>query len=104
MEIEGRLAAFLRDEEYSNIPGAFLLKLPSSSTRQAAIAIEVNPVESAESAAKNGRWYYTVLATVLARNATWEQRICCSAKSPTFHFLLPLLSIILLPHHNGFGK
>jgi hypothetical protein len=36
----------------TNIPGVFLLKLPSSRTRQAAIAIEINPVDSARSATK----------------------------------------------------
>jgi hypothetical protein len=36
----------------TNIPGVFLLKLPSSRTRQAAIAIEINPVDSAGSATK----------------------------------------------------
>ena len=36
----------------TNIQGVFLLKLPSSRTRQAAIAIEINPVDSAGSATK----------------------------------------------------
>jgi transcription initiation factor TFIID subunit TAF12 len=36
----------------TNIPGVFLLKLPLSRTRQAAIAIEINPVDSAGSATK----------------------------------------------------
>jgi hypothetical protein len=36
----------------TNIPGVFLLKLPSSRTRQAAIAIEINPVDSVGSATK----------------------------------------------------
>jgi len=33
----------------TNILGVFLLKLPSSRTRQAAVAIEINPVDSAGS-------------------------------------------------------
>ena len=39
-------------EERLIFPGVFLLKLPSSRTRQAAIAIEINPVDSAGSATK----------------------------------------------------
>jgi hypothetical protein len=38
--------------EEQPIPGVFLMKLPSSRTRQAAIAIEINPVDSAGSATK----------------------------------------------------
>jgi hypothetical protein len=57
MAVEERLASFLRDardweRRATNIPGVFLLKLPSSRTRQAAIAIEINPVDSAGSATK----------------------------------------------------
>src|SRR5215475_4844004 len=57
MAIEDRLSNFLRDardweRRATNIPGVFLLKLPSSRTRQAAIAIEINPVDSAGSATK----------------------------------------------------
>jgi len=57
MAIEERLAAFLKDardweRRATNIPGVFLLKLPSSRTRQGAIAIEVNPVDAAGSATK----------------------------------------------------
>ena len=57
MAIEERLAGFLKDAKdwerrATNIPGVFLLKLPSSRTRQAAIAIEVNPVDAAGSATK----------------------------------------------------
>src|SRR5215469_2686591 len=57
MAIEDRLTGFLRDardweRRATNIPGVFLLKLPSSRTRQAAIAIEINPVDSAGSATK----------------------------------------------------
>jgi hypothetical protein len=53
--IEDRLTGFLRDamdceRRATNIPGAFLLKLPSSKTRQTAIAIEINTVDSAGSA------------------------------------------------------
>jgi hypothetical protein len=32
---------------HTTFPGVFLLKLPSSRTRQAAIAIEINPVDYA---------------------------------------------------------
>jgi hypothetical protein len=57
MAIEERLAAFLKDardweRRATNIPGVFLLKLPSSRTRQGAVAIEVNPVDAAGSATK----------------------------------------------------
>ncbi|MGB8937617.1 MAG: hypothetical protein WCC17_21210 [Candidatus Nitrosopolaris sp.] len=52
MAIEERLTGFLKDAKAwerraTNIPGVFLMKLPTSRTRQAAIAIEINPVESA---------------------------------------------------------
>jgi hypothetical protein len=36
----------------TNIPGVFLLKLPSSRTRQATVAIEINPVDATGSTAK----------------------------------------------------
>jgi hypothetical protein len=57
MAVEDRLTGFLRDarawgRKATNIPGVFLLKLPSSRTRQAVIAIEINPVDSAGSATK----------------------------------------------------
>jgi len=57
MAVADRLTGFLRDSRdwerrATNIPGVFLLKLPSSRTRQAAIAIEINPVDSAGSATK----------------------------------------------------
>jgi hypothetical protein len=57
MAIEERLTGFLKDAKAwerraTNIPGVFLMKLPSSKTRQAAIAIEINPVDSAGSATK----------------------------------------------------
>jgi len=57
MAVEDRLTGFLRDahnweRRATNIPGVFLLKLPTSRTRQAAIAIEINPVDSAGSATK----------------------------------------------------
>jgi hypothetical protein len=56
MAIEERLTGFLKDAAWerraTNIPGVFLMKLPSSRTRQAAIAIEINPVDSAGSATK----------------------------------------------------
>lgn len=52
MAIEERLAGFLKaardwERKATNFPGVFLLKLPSSRTRQSAVAIEVNPVGSA---------------------------------------------------------
>jgi len=40
------------ERKATNIPGVFLLKLPSSRTRQVDIAIEINPVDSAGSATK----------------------------------------------------
>jgi len=57
MAVDDRLAGFLKDaraweRKATTIPGVFLLKLPSSRTRQAAIAIEINPVDSAGSATK----------------------------------------------------
>jgi len=57
MAVDDRLTGFLRDaraweRKATNIPGVFLLKLPSSRTRQAAVAIEINPVDSAGSATK----------------------------------------------------
>jgi hypothetical protein len=57
MAIEERLAGFLKDAKdwerrATNILGVFLLKLPSSRTRQAAVAIEVNPVDATGSATK----------------------------------------------------
>jgi hypothetical protein len=57
MAVEERLAGFLKDardweRRATNIPGVFLLKLPSSRTRQAAVAIEVNPVDTTGSAIK----------------------------------------------------
>jgi hypothetical protein len=57
MAIEERLTGFLKDAKAwerraTNIPGVFLMKLPSSRTREAAIAIEINPVDSAGSATK----------------------------------------------------
>jgi hypothetical protein len=52
MTIEDRLTGFLKDprdweRRATSIPGVFLLKLPSSRTRQAAIAIKINPLDSA---------------------------------------------------------
>ena len=57
MAIEERLAGFLKnakdwERRATNIPGVFLLKLPSSRTRLAAVAIEVNPVDAVGSATK----------------------------------------------------
>lgn len=57
MAIEERLVGFLKNAKHwerraTNIPGVFLLKLPSSRTRQAAVAIEINPVDSAGSSTK----------------------------------------------------
>ena len=57
MSVEDKLSAFLsksRDWERrpTSIPGIFLLKLPSSRSRQASIAIEINPVDAAGAATK----------------------------------------------------
>ena len=57
MSIKDKLSAFLsqsRDWErrLTNIPGIFLLKLPSSRFRQASIAIEINPVDATGVATK----------------------------------------------------
>ena len=57
MAVDDRLTGFLKDardweRKATTIPGVFLLKLPASRTRQAAIAIEINPVDSAGSATK----------------------------------------------------
>ena len=57
MAIEDRLAKFLDDardweRRATNFPGVFLLKLPSSRTRQAAVVIEINPVDATGSATK----------------------------------------------------
>jgi hypothetical protein len=57
MTVEDRLSDFLRDardreRRATNIAGVFLLKLPSSRTKEAAIAIEINPVDSVGSAIK----------------------------------------------------
>jgi hypothetical protein len=42
------------ERKATNIPGVFLLKLPSSRKRLATIAIEVNPIDAAGSATKKG--------------------------------------------------
>jgi hypothetical protein len=57
LSVENKLASFLsgsRDWERrpTNLPGVFLLKLPSSRSRQASIAIEINPVDATGSATK----------------------------------------------------
>jgi hypothetical protein len=57
LSVENKLASFLsgsRDWERrpTNLPGVFLLKLPSSRSRQASIAIEINPVDVTGSAKK----------------------------------------------------
>jgi hypothetical protein len=57
MSVEDKLSAFLnksRDWERrpTNISGIFLLKLPSSKSRQASIAIEINPVDASGAATK----------------------------------------------------
>ena len=54
---EDRLVNFLKDardweRRATSIAGVFLLKLPSSRTRQAAVAIEINPVDAFGSATK----------------------------------------------------
>ncbi len=57
MSVEDKLSAFMtksRDWERrpTNIPGIFLLKLPSSRSRQASVAIEINPVDATGAATK----------------------------------------------------
>jgi hypothetical protein len=57
MSVEDKLSALLsksRDWERrpTNIPGIYLLKLPSSRSRQASIAIKINPVDAAGAATK----------------------------------------------------
>jgi len=57
MAIEDRLVTFLKTLEIwerrsTNIAGVFLLKLPSSRTRQAAVVIEINPVDATGSTTK----------------------------------------------------
>jgi len=57
MSTENRLAAFLNKSKNwkrrpTNIPGIFLLKLPSSRSRQASIAIAINPVNAIGAATK----------------------------------------------------
>ena len=54
---ENKLTAFLNESRNwerrpTNLPGVFLLKLPSSRFRQASIAIEINPVDAAGAATK----------------------------------------------------
>ena len=51
MSIEDKLSAFLNkskdwERRPTNIPGIFLIKLPSFRSRQASIAIEINPVNA----------------------------------------------------------
>jgi hypothetical protein len=57
LSVEDKLSAFLsRSSDWerrpTNLPGVFLLKLPSSRSRQASIAIEINPVDATGSATK----------------------------------------------------
>jgi hypothetical protein len=57
MALEDRLVNFLKDardweRRSTSIAGVFLLKLPSSRTRQAAVAIEINPVDAVGSPIK----------------------------------------------------
>jgi hypothetical protein len=57
MAVEERLGSFLKEAKdwqrrATNIAGVFLLKLPPSRTRQAAVAIEINPVDAVGSATK----------------------------------------------------
>jgi hypothetical protein len=57
MAIEERLVSFLKDardweRRPTNIAGVFLLKLPSSRTRQASVVIEINPVDASGAATK----------------------------------------------------
>ncbi len=57
MSFHEKLVDFLNrsrdwERKSTNIPGIFLLKLPSSRTRQASIAIEINPVDATGAATK----------------------------------------------------
>lgn len=57
MSTEERLTNFLKhardwERRATSISGVFLLKLPSHRTRQASLAIEINPVDASGSAAK----------------------------------------------------
>jgi hypothetical protein len=57
MSVEDKLSAFLSkskdwERRPTNVPGIFLLKLPSSRGRQASIAIEINPVNTTGAATK----------------------------------------------------
>jgi hypothetical protein len=57
MSVEDKLSGFLTkskdwERRPTNIPGIFLLKLPSSKSRQASIAIEINPIDATGAATK----------------------------------------------------
>ncbi len=57
MSVEDKLSAFINKSKDwegrpTNVPGIFLLKLPSSRSRQASITIEINPVGAAGAAIK----------------------------------------------------
>jgi hypothetical protein len=70
MSVEDKLSDFLRrsrdwERRPTNIPGIFLLKLPSSRSRQASIAIEINPVDATGAATKK-----EVLLSGLLQNLT----------------------------------
>ena len=57
MSVEDKLSALLSkskdwERRPTNIPGIFLLKLPYSRSRQASIAIEINPVDTTGAATK----------------------------------------------------
>jgi hypothetical protein len=57
MSVEDKLAAFISkskdwERRPTNIPGIFLLKLPSSRSRQVSVAIEINPVYATGTATK----------------------------------------------------
>jgi hypothetical protein len=61
MTIDQRLSTFLKDardweRRATNIAGVFLLKLPSSRSRQAAVAIEINPVNATGLPIKKWLW------------------------------------------------
>ncbi len=65
MSIEDKLSAFLsksRDWERgpTNVSGIFLLKLPSSRSRQASVAIEINPVDTTGAVTKKRGYSYKV--------------------------------------------
>jgi hypothetical protein len=58
-EVNKRLIQFLNDggnweRKATNIPGAFLFRLPTSKGRPASLAIEINPIDTLGSITKKG--------------------------------------------------